>query len=278
MRPLYSAEQSHVQSQLRPDGWDEGVLLAFQRDPATRNHAVDLPGGGCLLLFTQDESVLPRLAAEVDALLLWLGTPPGFTVHLWWRDDPRHIDATQWPTKREVNGGWAIPGIPKIYVYRAEEYDRVLIHETIHAMEWDWEMPETPLPCWGLAQDAVVAPALFEAWTELYAEWLWCGWHDVAWEDQRAHQDEQAVQLLTRSLRSLHSVWREDTNLFAYYVLKAALAPHVAFLWVFGNGATPEERDRVLCGLVEPELRRLREVAARTAPRALSMRMTVLKK
>lgn len=270
-----------MQSQLRPDGWDEGVILAFQNEPATRKHAVDLPGGGILLFFTQDESVLERIAAEVDALLSWLGTPPRFTVHLWWRDDPRRIDATQWPTKREVNGGWAIPGIPKIYVYRAEEYDRVLIHETIHAMEWDWKMPETPLPCWGLAQDAVVAPALFEAWTELYAEWLWCGWHDVAWEDQRAYQDEQAIQLFARQRgRQQGGVtqWREDTNLFAYYVLKAALAPHVAFLWVFGNGSTPDERDRVLCGLVEPELRRLREAATHTEPRALSMRMTLAKK
>ena len=162
---------------------------------------------------------------------------------------------------------------PNVYIYRVEEYDRVLIHETIHAMKWDWEMPETPLPCWGLAQDAVVAPALFEAWTELYAEWLWCGWHDVPWEDQRAHQDDQAIQLLARA----PSIWNEDTNLFAYYVLKAALAPHVAFLWVFGNGATPDERQRVLCGLVEPELRRLREVAAHTTPRALSMCMTVKK-
>ena len=222
-------------------------------------------------MWTQDETMVERVAAEVDALLGWLGTPPGFTVHLWWRDDPRHIHATQWPTKREVNGGWAIPGIPKIYVYRTEEYDRVLLHETIHAMKWDWQMPERPLPCWGLTEDAVVMPALFEAWTELYAEWLWCGWHDVAWERQRAHQDDQATQLLARA----PSPWSEDTNLFAYYVLKAALAPHVAFLWVFGNGATNEERHRVLCGLVEPALRRLRDIASRTPPRALSMRMTV---
>jgi len=226
-----------------------------------------------LLLLTQDERTAPKTASEVDAMLAWLGAPSGFTVHLWWRDDPRRITATEWPGKRTVNGGWAIPGEPKVYVYRSEEYDRVLLHEMIHAMEWDWKMPKAPLPCWGLGENAKVFPALFEAWTELYAEWLWCGWHNIPWEDQRTWQDYQAVQVLARA----PTQWTENTNIFAYYVLKAALAPHVAFLWVFGNGLTEAERMNVLCQLVAPELARLRHTAEHTTPEALSMRMSMAK-
>jgi len=236
----------------------------------TEELAFDLPKERCLLLLTQDPVEASRIASEVHALLEWVGAPTGFTVHLWWRHDPRQIKATQWPDKRTVNGGWAIPGQPNVYVYRSEEYDRVLLHETIHAMEWDWQMPEKPLPCWGLGEDASVQPALFEAWTELYAEWLWCGWHNQPWDLQREWQDYQATQILARAPPR----WTENTNIFAYYILKAALAPHIAFLWVFGNGITEAERQSVLCQLVEPELLRLRTEAVMVEPEALSMCMT----
>ena len=244
-------------------------------ESTTQSCAVELPDGGKLILFTQEPDTIPTVAAEVNELLAWLGTPEGFTVHLWWRDDPRTLGADEWPTKRSVNGGWTMPGSNVIYVYRKEEYDRVLIHETIHAMGWDWKMPTTPLPCWGL-EGGQTMPHLFEAWTELYAEWLWCGWHSVPWETQRRWQDYQATQILARLGRSgAPQTWQENTNVFAYYVLKAALAPHVEFLWVFGNGKTPQEKQYVMCGLVTPELDRLRALAKHTVPQDMSLRMSV---
>ena len=82
----------------------------------------------------------------------------------------------------------------------------------------------------------------------------------------------QAIQILARAERL--DTWKENTNVFAYYVLKAALEPHIEFLWVFGNGVTPEERVHVLCGLVTPHLERLRNEARHMTPRALSLRMT----
>ncbi len=242
-------------------------------DRATQGCAVDLVRGGKLILYTQEPHTVAEIAATTDALFAWLGVPHGFTILLFWRHDPRVIQADEWPSKRTVNGGWAVPGSSEITVYRAEEWERVLLHESIHALEWDWHMPESPLPCWGLGDESVVQPALFEAWTELYAEWLWCGWHNVPWQVQRAWQDMQATQVLARAATN----WKENTNIFAYYVLKAALAPHIEFLWVFGNGKNTAERTQVLCGLVEPELARLRAAASTTRPVALSMRMTVQK-
>ena len=192
-------------------------------------------------------------------------------MNLWWRDDPRHIEADEWPSRRTVNGGWTYSNSNSIVVYRSEEWDRVLIHEVIHAMGWDWKMPTVPPACWKMTKQDTLEPALFEAWTELYAEWLWCGWHNVLWEEQRIWQEKQAIQILARQK---DTPWNENTNVFAYYVLKAALAPHLAFLWFFGNGTTDQEKTSVLCGLVTPELDRLRHVAKYVTPTAISLRMT----
>jgi hypothetical protein len=264
---LSKEEQRHVRNEIQPDGFDEGEIQRFIDADTTQSHAIDLTGGGILVLFTQESATIATIAKEVNDLLVWLGTPRGFTVFLWWRDDPRILSAEEWPSKRSVNGGWTIPDTNSINVYRREEYDRVLIHEVIHGMGWDWKMPEKPLPCWGLGQGQTM-PHLFEAWTELYAEWLWCGWHNVSWKSQRKWQDYQATQILARQKHT----WQENTNVFAYYILKAALAPHIEFLWVFANGITEEERYTVLCRLTGPELARLRNTSV--TAEAMSLRMS----
>jgi hypothetical protein len=228
-----------------------------------------------LTLCIHEEKVadIPSIAQQCSDMLQWLGVPQGFEVYLWYIDNPRWIEKTEWPNRGSVNGGWAIPGSNKVFVYREEEWDRVLIHECIHAMNWDWEMPTTPFPCWKFQSEDVLFPHLFEAWTELYAEWLWCGWHNVPWTRQRELQDRQAIQLYAR--RKTTKQWVEDTNLFSYYILKACLAPHIEFLWSFRNGTTEEERLRVLCGLVTPRLEYFQQQAKQVTPVAMSMRMTV---
>lgn len=225
------------------------------------------------MFVTQDPSAVAAVAQQTNALFSWLGTPPGFTLILFWRDDPRNIAATEWPSRRTVNGGYTTPGSNTIIVYRQEEWDRVLIHETIHAMRWDWEVPPTPLPCWGLGPQARLSPHLFEAWTELYAEWLWCGWHKKSWAAQLDWMRTQAIQILARAAQS-KKPWEENTNIFAYYILKAALAPHIGFLWCLQNGMTAEIRAHVLCDLVGEPLAALRAEAEHTTPLSISMRMT----
>ncbi len=243
-------------------------------DPLTRGYDIRLPkSAGRLILFaTAAAQNVETVARHIDRLLAWLGVPANFTVHLWLQDLPRRIAVNEWPNRLSVNGGFAVPGIPEIFVYREEEYDRVVIHEIIHAMKWDWRMPETPLPCWGIR--GRMMPHLFEAWTELYAEWLWCGWHNISWDLQMRWQQLQATQILARFQASGRD-WNENTNIFAYYVLKAALAPHIAFLWAFGNGVVESERLYVLCNLVKSNMDTLHAVASRTIPTDLSMRMTI---
>jgi hypothetical protein len=225
------------------------------------------------LFVTQDSAATADVALKTNALFTWLGAPPGFTLILYWRDDPRNIAEDEWPARRSVNGGYTYPGSNNIIVYRQEEWDRVLLHESIHAMKWDWDVPATPMPCWGLGANAVLAPHLFEAWTELYAEWLWCAWHDKSWDDQYEWMRTQAHQILGRAARTSHP-WKENTNVFAYYILKTALAPHIGYLWGLQNGMSPAERSHVLCDLVAAPLADLRRAAQTVPLKAISMRMT----
>jgi hypothetical protein len=193
-------------------------------------------------------------------------------IYLLWIDNPRSIEANEWPSRQSVNGGWTIPNTNTIYIYRQEEWDRVFLHEMIHALNWDWKMPTEPLQCWKFTENDTIYPHLFEAWTELYAEWLWCGWHNQSWEKQREWQNKQALQILSR--RNIDTTWKENTSVFAYYILKAILAPHIEFLWAFGNGQTADERLKILCSLVTPTLEQLRIEAKEIQPTKLSMRMT----
>jgi hypothetical protein len=205
-------------------------------------------------------------------MLTWLGAPAGFQVFLFWRDDPRCAAADEPLTPANVNGGFAVPGVPQVFIYRSEEWDRVLFHECIHALGWDWHAFPVQ-PCWKLSPHSVLMPTLFEAWTELFAEWLWCLWHAPpsdttgrTWQQQRRWQDAQAIQVLTRST----DVWNETTNVFAYYVLKAALAPHMTLLLMLDKEVNQLE----VCELAGAGIDRLRTTASRRHPRAMRLRMT----
>lgn len=269
-RPVYNEELQLIRKQASDSSWDENSISSFLKTPHVQPVAVDLRGGGKLLFVAQDHSTLPYIASQTDALFNWLGTPPGFTLILFWRDDPRFIQAYEWPSRRSVNGGYTYSGSNTIIVYRQEEWDRVLLHEAIHALGWDWELPPHPMPCWGLSADSKLSPHLFEAWTELYAEWLWCGWHNKSWVAQKAWMRSQAVQILARA----DAVWNENTNIFAYYILKAALAPHFGFLWGLQSKMDAATRNYVLCDLIAEDLAALRREAAGAKPQAISMRMT----
>jgi hypothetical protein len=273
-RQLSPKEQSLSQKAVNDASWDEGAIQQFVGNPAIQGTAWDI-GQHTVLFYGKQQDTnnqAPTIVAECGKLWEWLGVPRPFTLVLWWRDDPREISKEEWPSRASVNGGWTSQNSSVIYVYRAEEWDRVFLHEMIHALGWDWKMPEKPLPCWGLPTGSKVVPALFEAWTELYAEWLWCCWHATeygAWEAQRTWQDEQAKQILARA--GANPAWSENTSVFAYYVLKAALAPHIAELLLFGNGRTAEEREAILCHIAVPGLSALSYNTVITQPISLRM-------
>jgi hypothetical protein len=271
VRPLKSDEQRRVQK-AEKEALDPAKLGGWRQ-----GQAWDI--GRHTLLFladsqTDSQADGKRVAEECWKLWEWLGAPPS-TCILWWRDDPRRLAAREWPSKETVNGGWTYQNSNTIHIYRKEEWDRVFLHEMIHALGWDWKMPEKPLACWGLAPNSNTYPALFEAWTELYAEWLWCLWHGdspAVWGVQLAWQEEQALQILARYRVLGMRSWTEDTSVFAYYVLKAALAPHIAQLLLFGPGDT-----KTLCALSAPHLAALWSRSRHITPKDMSLRMTTPK-
>ena len=227
-----------------------------------------------MLIITQSTEEIPRISQEVNALFTWLDAPRGFTLLLFWREDPRICRADEFPNRKNVNGGYTYIGSQNIIVYRKEEWDRVVLHEAIHALGWDLKiMPESPLRCWGLDSNARLMPTLFEAWTELYAEWLWCGWHNKSWATQIKWSTHQALQIYARYLRSKKS-WNENTNVYAYYILKAALAPHIGFIWISHSNMSKDELNFIMCDLARPKLEEFRLKGETAKPIEFSLRMT----
>lgn len=174
-------------------------------------------------------------------ILRFLGAPTGFCVN-WWRIPlDRKLKPVQFPTRAEVNGGWARHNVPEVFIFRLEEWDRVLIHECIHAFNWDVLLNTSVKSCLNNSLGGEINEALFEAATELNAEWLWCVIHSpstdikgATWDSQTNWQQKQAFAILAR----YDNIWKEDTSVFAYYVLKAVLALDITnFLlnWLSGS-------------------------------------------
>lgn len=168
-------------------------------------------------------ALLPVLR-EALRILTWLSTVP---ITMYWWDNPwaRSIPGKVDPGPEHVNGGWAIPGIPEVHVYRREEALKVMIHETIHARLLDVRADlVTPV----LAQFEArlgrrLWPHLGECYTELFAGFLWSLVNGHSWSYQLQCSKKQAGQVWARIHDSRQD---EKTNVFAYYILKWVLMQH----------------------------------------------------
>jgi hypothetical protein len=164
------------------------------------------------------------------SLMNWMSSEP--IVWYWWDQDwPRILPPNTAPGRIHVNGGWAVPGIPEVHVYRREEAHKVLLHEIIHAVRLD--IPQTVLDPIRIQFNELLGrtlwPHLGEAFTEFFAEWLWAiasapslSAAKKNWTAQLACSDMQAKQIWARIRNSTS----EDTSIFAYYVLKWVLMQH----------------------------------------------------
>lgn len=152
----------------------------------------------------------------------------------WWDHDwPRVLPAYTEPSREHVNGGWAVPGILEVHVYRREEAHKVLIHEIVHALGLDVPLAAIPPVLATFERDLGrrLWPHLGESMTELLAEWLWCiasasSLREAisAWSSQLRCSKKQAVIVWTRIYNSTDD---EKTNIFAYYILKWVLMQHL---------------------------------------------------
>lgn len=157
-------------------------------------------------------------------LLAWMS---GGRITAYWWDQPwaRLLPADTEPRKEHLNGGWAVPGVPEIHVYRREEVHKVFLHETIHAIGLDVS-PALVEPV-RLRFEGVMErrlwPHLGEAFTELFAEWLWAIAGPGSWAHQLECSERQAIAVWAR----IRDTKEEDTSVFAYYILKWVLMQHM---------------------------------------------------
>jgi len=167
-------------------------------------------------------------------LLGWMSATRPVVWYWWDQDWPRVLPVGAIPGKEHLNGGWAVPGVPEVHVYRREEAHKVMIHECVHALGLDVPVHVmNPIRArFEAALGRRLWPHLGEAFTEFYAEWLWCiaGARSMAdaakrWTYQRACSEGQAAVVWSR-IRGLTEKEPEDTNVFAYYVLKWVLMQH----------------------------------------------------
>ena len=161
-------------------------------------------------------------------LLNWMTTKTA-VVWYWW-DQPwdRLLPANTDPRQEHLNGGWAVPGVPEVHVYRRQEAHKVMIHETIHALGLDvpHALVEPVRRQFETLFGRSLWPHLGEAFTEFYAEWLWSIVQPEAkkaWAHQLRCSERQAAMVWTRIRDATAD---ENTNVFAYYVLKWVLMQH----------------------------------------------------
>jgi len=233
----------------RISDFDGGQTAAWLSDLDTRGKAIwravrDPHTGHAIHVVSDRSFASPSLRSDLHLglrLLAWMSTETPVTWYWWDQPWTRHLPANTDPRKEHLNGGWAIPGVPEVHVYRREEAHKVMLHETIHALRLD--VPHALVePVRRQFEDLFgrkLWPHLGEAFTEFYAEWLWCVVPEGTTKaslgtTSKTSKNDRWIHQLQCSEGQAAAVWArirdatadEDTNVFAYYVLKWVLMQH----------------------------------------------------
>ena len=204
--------------------WMETATIWISIRDASTGHSVNVVSD------RSREELMPEIDFGLK-LMDWMSTR---ALTWWWWDQPwiRSLPANVDPGPEHLNGGWAIPGIPEVHVYRREEAHKVLLHEAIHVLLLDvpHEKVEPVRYQFETYLGRQLWPHLGECFTELYAEFLWsiasaASLEDAGrrWTAQLACSAKQAGQVWAR----IHDAKEDEkTNVFAYYILKWVLMQH----------------------------------------------------
>ena len=209
-------------------------------------------------------------------LLTWMSSR-AVTWYWWDHPWPRVLPADTEPGRDHLNGGWAIPGVPEVHVYRREEAHKVLIHESIHALGLDVSpaLVAGPRAEFEAALGRSLWPHLGEAFTELYAEWLWSIAGASSQSDARGRWAEQLRcsehQAATLWARIRGSTQNEDTNVFAYYILKWVLMKYTTEVLLSPSHSVKKWVSWWRAAL--PELNQMADASASAGSNSLEFRM-----
>ena len=261
------------------DSFDDGRTAAWLRRPGLQMIGVRDRRTGHEVHCVSDRGVtaVMRELREGLRIMAWMSKRP--YIWFWWDHDwERLLPAQETPGREHVNGGWAVPHVLEVHVYRREEALKVMIHESVHALGLDVD-PVAVEPVRAQFEAALgrrLWPHLGEAYTELFAEWLWsvaaarsAADAERRWTYQMECSDVQAVAIWARIRGSRED---EDTNVFAYYVLKWVLMGHLREALLQPSHAVSLWYGWFM--MASGDLDRRAIAAAATADRAMRMGMT----
>jgi hypothetical protein len=159
------------------------------------------------------------------------------------REFPKESDANQCLNQTNVNGGYTYIHQNTVYLFRAEELPKVLLHEYLHQIQGnkDSEWRQHPTALSYVRQLENIHPsvdirpneAVIEYWAWIYQQsFVALDYHlppKRLWMAETQFIMLQAKRIYNhqRNCRPVH--WYEETHVFSYYILKAFL------VWVTGH-------------------------------------------
>lgn len=151
-------------------------------------------------------------------------------------------------SQKHMNGGYTYPSNGKIYIYRLEEFPKVMLHETLHHSPMDtriwnakslhalysffnisWD--QCPVNC---STNILPNEAVVETWAEVY-QLVFMSMEmgvpfKLLWEKELQSAILQTAKLL-KFQKDHTPVWKETTHAFSYIVLRSILLWNIdAFL------------------------------------------------
>lgn len=232
-----------------------GISTILQTPTATHTHPVTITviGGGHRDRLFAQRHLVPVVLECVRVLQVISGARP---VHVTYCNacPARVLPMKQATTltSENVNGGVCMGTWMGVLVFRRQDAVKVLIHELLHLFGVDEALrslsPQVEAkiirPCRGLwgERKGTLPIHLSEAYTDAIACLIFCGDHLRA----RACAVDRAARILIHFGAGRVS-FREDTHVFSYYVVKAAMLTHapefVSLLHTFKMQLVPNESE-----------------------------------
>jgi hypothetical protein len=253
----------------------------FQLDYSHPNFDVHVvvPGADYVPRFLLDRvvyrlSCITHLHTLRDKLTIWL-IPA---------DLPRTFPGTERDviTAKNINGGYTYSNNGEVYVYRLEEFPKVLMHEVIHKTELDtsekWDAKKVATLKRLLNIDAKTNLIVNEAVVETHA----LIYHlcflsmqlgmslQMLYDTELEWSRRQTLRILSKQGRLPGRKWCEDTNAYCYVVLKYFLLYNVKEFLRIGTGDVES-----IYNLLMRECKNVATLQPQNSSTNVSLRMTV---
>lgn len=142
---------------------------------------------------------------------------------------------------KHINGGFTYPSLREIYIFRLEEFPKVVLHETIHNLPLDssnlwtqealrnlyeiFDIDSTGCP---IACHTSLNPneAIVETWANIFQILFISFEYNIDWNKLFRIEQEwalrQACKLLMKQ-KKMEGQWKEETHSYSYIVIKAII-------------------------------------------------------